>query len=335
MPSFRAWCFTLNHYGDSDENNLKELFATEQFAYAVYGREIGETGTPHLQGYCYLGKPARRTFESVRDEFIAALGHSRLHLESARAGPKKNIEYCTKSDTSPFICGIEPQVGKRKDVEVLNHIIEEIETKKGKTHHFDLIDGENTMVVLKYDRSLERLLSHMQRKHAVANRDIQVTLLLGDPGSGKSRWVSDNLPRDECYWVTYTDGDRQWYDGYNQHDILVLDDFKGRLKYQHFLRLLDRYPIMLETKGGTKPGVFTKVYITSIRKPEDWYNYSEGCRNIAEVNRRIHRTRRFPLTDLETWLDPSTVRGILNVTSDVVPETQNNRYADMSVSDSA
>ena len=43
--TFRNFCFTHNNYSDT---SLEDEISCK---YIVYGREVGESGTPHLQGF--------------------------------------------------------------------------------------------------------------------------------------------------------------------------------------------------------------------------------------------------------------------------------------------
>lgn len=55
----KHWVFTLNNYADADIIELARLGQTTQFSYLCYGKEVGESGTPHLQGYFCLAKKMR------------------------------------------------------------------------------------------------------------------------------------------------------------------------------------------------------------------------------------------------------------------------------------
>jgi len=66
-----------------------QLSAKKEGKYWIIGREVGESGTPHLQGYVSLRK--RRTFVYVRDKLS-----NRCHLESSRGTARQNREYCIK-----------------------------------------------------------------------------------------------------------------------------------------------------------------------------------------------------------------------------------------------
>jgi len=50
------WCFTLNNYTDEEMEQIKNLAPSGIIQYIAFGEEIGEEGTPHLQGYLRLNK---------------------------------------------------------------------------------------------------------------------------------------------------------------------------------------------------------------------------------------------------------------------------------------
>lgn len=83
------WCFTLNNYCDDDEAKLQQLVEDNHAVYLVYGREVGESGTPHLQGFVSFRKRIR--FNQAQ----RLVGFSGAHLERARL-PQQAAEYCKK-----------------------------------------------------------------------------------------------------------------------------------------------------------------------------------------------------------------------------------------------
>jgi len=52
---------------------------------------------------------------------------------------------------------------------------------------------------------------------------------------------------------------------------VVMDEFRGAIDISHLLRWLDRYPVSVETKGGSKPLACTTMWITSNISPREWY----------------------------------------------------------------
>jgi len=60
MSKVKNYCFTVNNYVANDEIIFKEYDCT----YMVYGREVGESGTPHLQGYIVFH--SQKTLSAVK-----------------------------------------------------------------------------------------------------------------------------------------------------------------------------------------------------------------------------------------------------------------------------
>ena len=63
-----------------------------------------------------------------------------------------------------------------------------------------------------------------------------------------------------------------WFHGYRGETTVLFDDFRGTIPFNQLLRLLDRYPCTVETKGGFMKWRATKIYVTSALKPEDCYD---------------------------------------------------------------
>jgi len=94
MPSTNTgarWCFTLNNPTDVDRQRLASAFtdASRRVVYLVVGRETGDSGTPHLQGFVIFNRTV--TFAHARD----TIGHT-AHLERARGTSKQADDYCKK-----------------------------------------------------------------------------------------------------------------------------------------------------------------------------------------------------------------------------------------------
>lgn len=90
MPSFQGtrWCFTINNPTDQDRDHVGSLGIDPLRKYLVCGRERGDSGTPHLQGFVIFTRPLTRTRVS---RFLP-----RAHLEAARGTSQQASEYCKK-----------------------------------------------------------------------------------------------------------------------------------------------------------------------------------------------------------------------------------------------
>lgn len=89
MDRGRGWVFTHNNYSDQSYNELIAKLESEVVEYAVVGKELASTGTPHLQGYILFR--VRRRFGYVRD--FCGDG---VHIARARGSPQQNTVYCCK-----------------------------------------------------------------------------------------------------------------------------------------------------------------------------------------------------------------------------------------------
>jgi len=89
----------------------------------------------------------------------------------------------------------------------------------------------------------------------------------GVTGSGKSKraWTEatfDAYPKDPR---------NKWWCGYNNHLNVVIDEFRGDIGISHLLRWLDRYPVLVETKGSSSVLVAKRFWITSNIDSRNWY----------------------------------------------------------------
>lgn len=82
----KHWAFTLNNYTPDDETRLLNL--PQGCCYIIIGKEVGENGTPHLQGH--ISYEHRKRFNVVK-EFLS----DRAHIEVAR-NCTASIQYCKK-----------------------------------------------------------------------------------------------------------------------------------------------------------------------------------------------------------------------------------------------
>lgn len=106
----RRYCFTLNNYTAEDELRLTQLAESDRVKYLVYGRERGESGTPHLQGFVIFNSSV--IFNTAKRQ----IGDS-AHLEAANGTSVQASDYCKKDgDFCEFgDLGLRP--GKRNDWE--------------------------------------------------------------------------------------------------------------------------------------------------------------------------------------------------------------------------
>lgn len=81
----RGFCFTANNY---TEELFLLLLNYTLASYVCIGKEVGDSGTPHLQGYFRFVNCVR--FSTLKKAFPT------VHFEVARGTAEQNITYCSK-----------------------------------------------------------------------------------------------------------------------------------------------------------------------------------------------------------------------------------------------
>jgi RNA helicase. len=125
----------------------------------------------------------------------------------------------------------------------------------------------------------------------------EVVVIFGPTGTGKSHYCLDKYPN--SYWKTRG----QWWDGYSNHDSIIIDEFYGWMPWDMLLRLCDKYPLLLETKGGTVQFIGTRIVFTTNKHPSQWYTETNGLR-FATFSRRV--TEWVVAKEMNNWLHLST-----------------------------
>lgn len=228
----KAWCFTLNNY--TNEEYMQATTEEEWLKFAIIGKERGENGTPHLQGYYYGHN--NLSMKKLKQKL------SRAHFEIAKGTPQENIAYCSKEDNNPYRWGSEPltqdqrgELGKRSWEEAKKMAIE------GK---IDDIPG--SIYVCQYNNLKRIAADHQQQPSGLENT--AGVWIFGLSGSGKSRMVWQKYP------TAYRKMMNKWWDNYNKEEIVVLEDVdKENGKWLGFYLKIwaDHYPFRAEVKNSS------------------------------------------------------------------------------------
>lgn len=271
----RKWCFTLNNWSKKELKNIKKITCE----YMVIGKEVGENGTPHLQGYIVF-KNARSLSGIKKEE-----GFERCHLEVTKGTVSQNYDYCTK-DGDFIEIGEKPieKPGKRNDLEDIRKIILE----GGKMR--DVISYGANLQGIKY---AEKILSYVEQK-----RDWKPKVLwfYGESGTGKTRdahKIADKacLKNNWCKWVSGINF--KWFDGYDGHEVVIFDELRrDAFRFAHLLRILDRYETKVEYKGGSREFRPYMIIITCPLSPKD--EFENEPEDIKQLIRRIDKIVAYP-----------------------------------------
>lgn len=250
MQRSRAWCFTLNNYSDDEYSSL----LTTPCAYLVVGKEVGESGTPHLQGYIYftLQRPL---------SFVKKI-NSRAHWEPAKGDSLQNYIYCSKDGdfveigTRPLTHAERSKKGGQSQKDKWMEI-----KSKAKAGRLDDIDPK--VYVLHY-----KSLLAIAKDNAPMPPNLDDTCghwYYGPTGTGKSRTAREENPD------AYLKMANKWWDGYKGEDVVIIEDFDiAHAVLGHHLKIwADRYAFPAEIKGGKINIRPIKIIITSNYEPSE------------------------------------------------------------------
>ena len=251
--------------------------------YLTFGKETCPTTQRcHLQGYTYFKNP--RSFSGIKKLFPAG-----THIEESKGSPKQNAAYCHKEGCF-YEFGECPEQGKRNDIISLRNAIVE-----GKKDIDIIMDDKLCPAYAKYMRFADRVRELNEKEQSLNFRQLEVIVLYGLAGTGKTRYVYESNERSSVYTLVQAQKEI-WFDGYCGEKILLIDDFYGWIKWAFLLKLLDGHQCRLNKKGATGWALWTKVYITSNKAPWEWY-VNQGY--PLELQRRINTIMHFTANGTE------------------------------------
>lgn len=275
--SYKDWCFTINNWEQGDKTGaplqaiLDEL--KEVCSYFVVGKEKGDSGTPHLQGFLQL--KTRTTLKNLKRKMV----FKRAHLEKRRASPQEAAQYCKKDGDFEEFGAISFQ-GKRNDLDEIKATV--------KTGGLRAVAENYSYQHIRY---AEKYLQYAGEKR---NWQPLVIWIHGATGLGKSRAArqitSNPFVKNEC---------SKWFHGYDGERHVIFDDFDDTwMPYQDCLSLLDRYERVVEVKCGQRQFLAERIVITSQHPPSAYYG---GSGSISQLMRRV--TAVHFLENEDDWLD--------------------------------
>lgn len=226
--------------------------------------ERGESGYEHWQ--CVMGFVHKQSLTGAKK----LLGVPTAHLELCRSAAADN--YVWKDDTrigEQFDLGKKPfQRNSKQDWDLVRDAAVE-----------GRLQDIPSDIFIRYYGNLCKIRSDNLQPVAQERR---CHVYWGTTGTGKSRkaWELAGLhayakdPRTK-FWCGYLD----------QRNVVV-DEFRGGIDISHLLRWLDRYPVRVEVKGGSKPLAATEFWITSNLHPTLWYPELDR-ETFAALERRL------------------------------------------------
>ncbi len=263
QPPAKDWCFTINNPLEKDWNKVWNF----DYHYLVFQVEVGEEGTPHLQGFVQWNEKIRL---SALKKF-----HKRAHWEKRRGSASEASHYCKKpvdECTCKHCDGLERfDLEVYEDGNISEDPVAELATAlsvmkaKGLSHTIERYPA----VFVRYHAGMEKLATFYSKKRDFVS---QVTVCWGEPDSGKTRYAMLG-PSPYVLAAFGGEGQADFFGDYrpDEHQTLVVDDFYSSWRFTTFLRVCDRYPTEVHTKGGFRQLLVSHIVFTSNLSPNEWY----------------------------------------------------------------
>jgi len=283
---FRNAVATLNNYSEDDIDKVKQFFHND-CSYGVFGKEVGESGTPHLQMYFELNTqkslrqlrkltPGNNFQPGFAPDPKARAGYCKKGDAPKKPDDNKNPDYYNKyfDEPGPGYEGYE--FGKISDPRQRTDLLEVTQKiREGKTVR--QLREENPMLIHQYGRVLQDVENDTLRLKFRCGEMTTCTWIHGLPGRGKSHQAfNDELVSIGGYHpdrVYDWDLEQEFQCGYEGQPIVIINEYKGphQIKYGMLLKLIDKWPLKIKRKNPLAAMEFisTHIIITSIFHPTD------------------------------------------------------------------
>lgn len=228
-PRTRAFCFTWNNPRPESEGILESI---PGYTYLTFGREVGENGTPHLQGYIRFTNG--KTLRAARQFLLGS------HVEPA-VTTTEAINYCHKDGdfvefgTRP----VDPVENGRDERERWQSAWE-----NAKIGNVEAIPPD---IRIRQYSSIRRIQKDYMGRPQLLGGPCGIWVY-GRSGVGKTHSVYSSYPD------LYSKNASKNWDGYQNEDVVLFDDIDPA-QCSWIVRFLkiwsDKYPFIADNKGGS------------------------------------------------------------------------------------
>lgn len=283
MSKGTDYCLTVFDTEWSMEGNDNVKYGVSQI------EECPSTGRKHQQTFVILKNEVKITSGNTGLTKALKLKDIKYHAEARSKGSREQArDYCMKTESrvrDPVEIGTFPDESGDKDDE-LSIIQKKIENGVS----MKIIAKEHFGTWTRNYRAFQ-LYKDMMIEPRDRMKPKTVKVFMGGAGKGKTLKAFEEMPDGDYYVKMSTNN---WWNGYEGQKTILIDDFNGTgIEFKEFLRITDRYPCQVETKGGMKELNADTIYITTDVEPAEWYPMDDTGNIAAQVTRRITEIVRF------------------------------------------
>ena len=268
-------------------------YAEIECAYMVYGKEVGESGTKHLQGFVKFN--GQKTMSAAIKTLVGS------HVSVAR-DVDASIAYCKKDGavvergSAPVSAARAGKVGG--DLEKERWATALSLAKEGRIEEID------PQIQISHVRNLDYIATRENLKRKVEEiSSLENVWYYGPSGGGKSVKARQEFPD------PYDKNCNKWWCGYEGQDSVLLDDFDKvhHVLGHHLKRWADHYPFQAEVKGGSKKIRPLHIVVTSNWSPSEIWQDSNSLEPILRRFRLEYVPAQVEVTPNPTAFVPGFV----------------------------
>ena len=144
---------------------------------------------------------------------------------------------------------------------------------------------ENPIMYHQYGRTLN-YIEDLRMRNLFRTEMTVGYWIYGSTGTGKSEIAFENYKPDTHYIWKYDNG---WNDGYCQQETVIIDEFRGQLKFSELLMMCDKHANCFVSRRCREPLPFIskRIIITSSLHPSDVYNNLAASDSMEQLYRRF------------------------------------------------
>lgn len=248
------WCFTINNPDGTDDAQLRAI--VPHVEYLIFGKEVGESGTPHYQGFLILKNKQRMSY--VKKLL------TRAHLERRRGTPQQAIDYCKKDGDYAEIGQYSQYDPGSREKSRWTSVYEQV--KSGDSLAKIIETSPN---LIPYVNSLSRVQRELKVKPAF-DGERAVAILWGPPKTGKTSRFFQKYGRENCYVVNLDD--KNPFDDYDYEENIIVEDLKPMHHSVDLIkRLITTDLLVVPSRYNNKPCSWRRVLITSNFNSDSWW----------------------------------------------------------------
>lgn len=269
MPNSKYYCATF----------YKEptLPSDDNLRYMINGQETCPTTKKiHWQSYLEFKKPV--SMKDIKNMF----NDNTIHLEK-RAGTREQArDYCKKDGNFKEYGIWSTGKGFRTDLKEFTNKLAD-----GTIRLSELMLEEPTLYC-KYRNGLKDIQAAIDKKKNSGFRHVEVEVISGPTGLGKTRLAMEHAK------FKIEGSKLDWFDGYDNEDTILIDEYDNDIKITSLLNLLDGYQLRLPIKGSFCYAGWTKVYITTNLRKEQLHEHAKPAHRDALFRRITKWTDLWP-----------------------------------------